>query len=337
MTIESEHAAWRRERGVIDMHTHIGIDHLDEAVRYMDQNGIATMADISANHGKRFAEKMAAFEEYPGRFALFSGFDFDGFGKDGWIESQLDWMDEAVDAGAIGFKIHKRFGMVYTDENDEIIRVDDERMDPIFEKAAELDTVIAFHIADPKEFFVGLDEMDERWVEKGWWWGDREAHPYQWWDLIRQLERVISRHQDTTFLGVHFGCASEEVGYVADVMRENPNYIIDVSARLPWIGAHRADLVHDVFLDLQDRILFGTDLGVRETKMLGVPQGFAVEDHHVEEFYDAHWRYFETDEAGIVDPTPWVHGEPIDAIDLPRDVLEKFYVTNAERYLGLKV
>lgn len=335
MKIDTEHANWRRERGVIDMHTHLDADHLEEAIEYMDENGIRKLVDITPNTGEDFEELLHATDAYPDRFAAFGGFDFDGFGRAGWIDRELERMEEAVDAGAVGFKIHKALGMEYRDVDGQLISVDDERLAPLFEKANELDTIIAFHIADPKSFFEPLDEVDEQWVEQGWWWGDRETYPYQWWALIRQLERVIERHPETTFLGVHFGCAAEEVGYVADVMRENPNYIIDVSARLPWIGAQRADLVRDVFIEFQDRILFGTDLAVREPLMLGVPQGFEPTNEDVETFYDAHWHYFETDEQDIVHPTPWVGEWTVDAIDLPREVLEKFYVTNAERYLGV--
>ncbi|MFP8890243.1 amidohydrolase family protein [Natrialbaceae archaeon A-CW2] len=339
MTIETNHAAWRRENPVIDMHTHIGVDYLDDAVRFMDQNGLEMMVDISAHTGESFETLIEGFSEYPDRFAAFSGINFEDLGEDGWIERELERMEEAVEAGAVGFKIHKRMGMVYTDPDGDIVPVDDERLAPIFEKAADLDVVVAFHIADPKAFFRPLTPENERYEELSenpdWWWGDREKHPYGWWELIRQLEKVISRHPETKFLGVHFGCAAEEVEYVADVMRDNPNYIIDVSARLGEMGRHDPERVRDIFLEFQDRILFGTDLGVRESVMLGSPQGFDPTDEDVEEFYDAHWHYFETDEAEIAHPTPIQGDWTVDAIDLPRDVLEKFYFENARKHLKL--
>ncbi len=339
MTIETDHAEWRRELPVIDMHTHLSVDHLDDAVRLMDQNGIEMMVDITAHTGDTFDALLEGFEEYPGRFRAFSGFDFEGLGTDGWIERELERMERAVEAGVVGFKIHKRMGMVYTGPDGNVVPVDDERLAPLFEKAAELDTVIAFHIADPKAFFEPLTPENERYAELSenpeWWWGDREKHPYGWWELIRQLEKVIGRHPETTFLGVHFGCAAEEVEYVADVMRDNPNYIVDVSARLGEIGRHDPERVREIFLEFQDRILFGTDLGVRDPLMLGAPQGFEPTDEDVEAFYDAHWKYFETDEAGIAHPTPIQGDWTVDAIDLPRDVLEKFYSENAKNHLKL--
>ena len=59
------------------------------------------------------------------------------------------------------------------------------------------------------------------------------------------------------------------------------------------------------------------------------------DDGDVAAFYDAHWHHFETDDEKIVHPTPIQGDWTVDAIDLPHEVLEKFYVENARRHLGL--
>ena len=339
MTVETENAEWRRDQPVVDMHTHVTPDQVDRAVEIMDRIGLQKFVDITPSHGDRFERKLEAFREYPDRFDLFGGIDFDGFGEGGWLDRELERMERQAEQGAVGIKLHKSLGLRYEDPGGNRVPVDDERLAPILERAAELDQVVAFHIADPKAFFEPLSEDNERWAELSenpdWWWGDREEHPYGWWRLVRQLERVIERHPETTILGVHWGCAAEEVGYVADVMRENPNYIVDIAARVPELGRHRPDLVHDVFVEFQDRVLFGTDMIVRDILVCGAPDGEDKDFDDVEAFYDAHWRYFETDEAGIDHPTPIQGDWTVDAVDLPRDVLRKFYVDNARRHLGV--
>ena len=340
MTVDTPHAEWRRDQPVIDMHTHVHPDHVDEAVEIMDRVGLQKLVDISPSVGERFEAKHEAFAQYPERFDMFGGINFDDFGTDAWLDRELDRLENHADRGVVGIKFHKALGLRYRDENDELIQVDDERIAPIIDRAGELDLVVAFHIADPKAFFQPLDaERNERWldlqVNPQWWFGDREKYPTDWWRLIRQLERVIERHDNPTILGVHWGCAAEEVAFVADVMRENENYIVDVSARVPEIGRTRPDLVHDLFVEFQDRVLFGTDLGVRDPIMLGAPQGFEPDHDDTEEFYDRHWLYFETDKERMDHPTPFQGQWSIDAIDLPRDVLEKFYITNAQRHLGV--
>ena len=340
MAIETPHADWRHDHGVIDMHTHIAADHVDEALQVMERTDIEAMVDIGGgNVGERWDEFASAIEDHPDRFAAFTGLDFDGFGESGWVDREIDRVEEAMDGPGVGVKVHKALGLEYTDENGDLVPVDDDRLAPVIERVGELGGVFAFHTADPKAFFEPLGPENERWEElehnPHWHRGDRDEYPYQWWQLIRQLENVIERHDDTTILGVHWGCAAEEVGYVADIMRDNPNYVLDVSARLGEIGRHEADVVHDVFAEFPDRIMFGTDLGVRDPIMLGAPQDFEPTLDDVEAFYDAHWHYFETDEEGIAHPTPIQGDWTVDAIDLPREVLEKFYVENARRILGL--
>jgi predicted TIM-barrel fold metal-dependent hydrolase len=142
---------------------------------------------------------------------------------------------------------------------------------------------------------------------------------------------VIARHPSCVFVGAHFGCAAEAPGYVADVLRDNPRYHADTAARLGELGRHRAETVRAIFTELQDRILFGTDMGIRETIMLGAPQAFEPSTEDIERFYAAHWRWLETNDRGIDHPTPIQGRWTVDAIGLPVDVLEKLYGGNAAR------
>lgn len=321
------------------MHTHLHPERLDLAVRIMERNGIRRMVDISAYYGESLVRLTEAAARYPGRFAFFAGVSPQGFGIPEWLARATDQVRRAAELGAVGIKFMKDWGLVHRDAEGQAIPVDDERLAPLFDLAGDLGLVVAFHTADPKAFFKPLTPDNERWEELSlnpdWWFGDRSRYPYDWWQLIRQLERVIRRHPQTTFLGVHFGCAAEEIENVADVMREHPNYIVDVAARLGEIGRHDAGTVRAVFLEFQDRILFGSDLGLRREIMLGAPQGFSPTEDDVAAFYDAHWRFFETDARQIDHPTPIQGRWKIDAIDLPDDVLRKIYCENARRWLRI--
>jgi hypothetical protein len=53
----------------------------------------------------------------------------------------------------------------------------------------------------------------------------------------------------------------------------------------------------------------------------------------VKTFFDRHWRFLETNARQMEHPTPIQGRWKIDAIGLPRDVLEKIYVRNAERII----
>ena len=66
---------------------------------------------------------------------------------------------------------------------------------------------------------------------------------------------MVARHGKGTIVGAHFGCAAEEMDYVADVMRKHPHYIVDVAARLQDIGRYDPSRVVEFFTEFQDRIL----------------------------------------------------------------------------------
>jgi DNA repair protein RadC len=50
-------------------------------------------------------------------------------------------------------------------------------------------------------------------------------------------------------------------------------------------------------------------------------------------FYQAHFRFFESDEKNIDHPTPIQGRWKVNAIHLPREVLRKLYYDNAEKLI----
>jgi hypothetical protein len=90
----------------------------------------------------------------------------------------------------------------------------------------------------------------------------------------------------------------------------------------------------------QDRILFGTDVGVGETEqdlMLGSTGATPPGPADVVRFFESTWRWFETDERQIPSPTPIQGRWSIDGIGLPRVVLEKVYARNAMRVIRIRL
>ena len=63
-------------------------------------------------------------------------------------------------------------------------------------------------------------------------------------------------------MGVHFGNDPEDVDHVAALLRRYPNYNADLGARIPEIGRQDPAKLRAMFVEFQDRILFGTDFMV---------------------------------------------------------------------------
>jgi predicted TIM-barrel fold metal-dependent hydrolase len=115
--------------------------------------------------------------------------------------------------------------------------VDDERLAPLFDKAAELGVPIMFHIADPDAFFLPIDPENERYEELA-------AHP-EWsfhgshfskQELLAQRDRVFARHPRTTFVAAHVAERPENLEYVGRLLDTYPNVSVDIGARCAELG-----------------------------------------------------------------------------------------------------
>jgi predicted TIM-barrel fold metal-dependent hydrolase len=242
--------------------------------------------------------------------------------------------------GAVGLKISKGLGLGYVGARRELLPVDDPELDALFEKAGELGMPVSIHTGDPKAFWLPPTPANERFAElkvhPDW---SNYGEPIPSWDaLLAQLERRVARHPRTRFVGVHFGNAPEEPARVAAMLDKYPNYSIDLAARIPEIGRHDPAAMRRFFVKYQDRILFGTDLGIgleEEALMLGSTGEKPPTKAEALRFYESTWRYLETDDRDFDHPTPIQGAWKISGIKLPREVLEKIYHRNAERLLGL--
>ena len=91
-------------------------------------------------------------------------------------------------------------------------------------------------------------------------------------------------------------------------------------------------------MEFQDRILYGTDLGVGTEPMdivLGSSGAGMPSEADVDRFFRASYRYFETADRDFESPTPIQGRWNISGIALPKEVLEKVYFRNAHRVMGI--
>jgi predicted TIM-barrel fold metal-dependent hydrolase len=193
-------------------------------------------------------------------------------------------------------------------------------------------------VADPRAFWQPLTPSNERWDEladhPSWWFGDPTKYPPRE-ELLTELDRVIGRHPEATFVSVHFGANAEDLEWVDAAMSRHPNMWVDLAARIPEIGRHDPNLVQRFFMKYQDRILFATDLSVGDELVLGSGgSGPPPTDADAVEFFEKHWRWLETRDEHFPHMTPIQGHWTISGIGLPSSVLRKVYFENAERLLA---
>jgi predicted TIM-barrel fold metal-dependent hydrolase len=326
----------------IDVHTHFSPDSADHMFALMNEYGIDTVVNLSGEvpgHGLEENLQMAA--EHPGRVVIFTNVDWDEPSKGpGYGLRLAEQVQRAHALGARGVKIYKALGLAVRDFQGRLLPVDDPGLDPFFDKAGELGMPVAIHTGDPVAFWQPVTPDNERYdeltVHRGWAEYGR-AVP-SWEGLYAQLEGRIARSPHTTFIAVHFGNAPEYPERVAALLDKYPNMYIDTAARVPEIGRHPQQLMHDLITRHADRIMFGTDLGVGpqvQQLMLGSTGATAPTQEDTDHFFASTWRYFETWDRTFRHPTPIQGRWPIDGVGLEPPVLRKIYSENAARLLRL--
>ncbi|MFW6050022.1 MAG: amidohydrolase family protein [Myxococcota bacterium] len=328
----------------IDVHVHVPPDRAEEAVALFERHHVRLALNASGGHPGRGLEASAdAAGRTDGRLRPYCNLSFGRVESPGFADYVRNALDECVAQGAVGLKVFKSLGLGVELSDGSLLRVDDPRVDPVFEGAAARDLPILIHAGDPRAFFEPPTPDNERYDElqahPGWsFHGDRaDGRPWpSWEEVFAQYRARVARHPDATFLGAHFGNAPEEPDRVAAMLEAHPSYVVETGARIPEIGRHDPERMRALFMRYQDRILFGTDLQMGSHGLvLGSAGSEPDPPSRIPRFYRAHWRYFETADRGFAHPTPIQGDWTIDGLNLPRKVLEKLYWRNAARVFSL--
>jgi predicted TIM-barrel fold metal-dependent hydrolase len=316
---------------VFDAHNHLGAEFgggwdrkpLPELLDLLDQAGIRRYVDLDGGWGEDILN--AHLDQFkqpaPERFLVYGGVDWSQWPEKGdrfpaWAAGRLRVQQER---GAQGLKIWKGLGLHVRDQHGQLVDVDDARLDPVWQTAAELGLPVLIHVADPLAFFDPIDETNERWEELGqhpdWAFTSPPFPPGL--HILGGLAALVERHPRTTFIGAHVGCYAEDLAWVGALLERCPNFFVDISARIGELG-RQPYTARRFFLKYADRILFGSDMGPDL-------EAYRI----IYRFLETDDEYFNYSPAAIPLQGRWhIHG-----LYLPEQVLEKVYSRNAERIL----
>lgn len=312
---------------VIDAHNHIGLNNgwfnrpLRELLDLLDEAHVQVYVDLDGGWGEHVLEQhLDKFKAgAPERFRIFGGVNWSAWPSHGdrfgdWAAGRLR---AQVARGAEGLKIWKPFGLRVRDQNGTLVAIDDRRLDPLWETAAELRLPVVFHVADPVAFFEPFDERNERWEElkryPDWHVPSPPFPPFL--TAITQFANLIANHPATVFIGAHAGSYAENLEWVGALLDRCPNFYVDISARISELGRQPYS-ARRFFLKYADRILFGTDCW---------PDLDSYRLYY--RFLETDDEYFEYNARGLPEQGRWrIYG-----LYLPDDVLMKVYRDNAAR------
>ena len=326
---------------VVDVHVHLGPDGVDRLGQLMQRWQFDHVVNLSGGSPARgLGEQLAAARAAGGRVTVFTTLSYSDARFPDYGARMAAALRRAHAAGARGLKIAKVLGLGLPGPDGHLLAVDDPGLDPVFEAAGELDMPVAIHSGDPRAFWLPTDERNERKDEleahPGWSQFGQEVPTFD--QILAQLERRVARHPKTRFISVHFGNCAEDPDRVAGWLRKYDNLYVDTAARIPEMGRHPPEKMRAFFVEFQDRILYGSDLGVSaepEPLFLGSEGNQPAGAKEEQRFFTATRRYFETADRDFEHPTPIQGTWRISGIDLPDAVKRKIYGENARRVIRL--
>jgi uncharacterized protein len=318
----SAHEVKRARFPVIDMHQHVNDamrieDRVPpaELLKRMDELNVRTIVILTGMWGDKLQGVIDEMvKPYPGRFIVFTQIDWSRIDDPNFAQNTIQQIDDSVRRGARGLKILKDFGLGVREKSGKLLAIDDPRLDPIWEECGRLGIPISIHSGDPEAFFHPIDGKNERYEEliehPDWSFYGSEYPGLE--SLLEARNRVFARHPNTIFVSLHMGWP-ENLDWVEQMLKQHPNVYAEFGAREAELG-RQPRRARKLFIDFQDRIMFGTDNGPEL------------------EMYRNNFRWLETaDESfdywGATGQGRWT----ISGLDLPDPVLKKVYHLNAEK------
>ena len=307
----------RARHPVIDVHSHhrpgFSVGRWHGIVEEMDALNLQVLVNLSGGFGptlERCVDTIAE-SDHPYRMVCFANLDFRGGIGPGFGARAEAQLKRDVEAGAVGLKFFKNFGIDVRDANGDRVPVDHPELDPVFETAGRLGIPVLMHVGEPQSFYDPVDRFNERWLELTLL-PDRRlpADRYPGFEtMMAERDRLFARHPGTQFIAAHMGWHANDLGRLGRLLDELPNVWVETGAILYELG-RQPWTAREFFTKHQDRVLFGKDR-------------FAPEE------FPYYWRTFETRDEYFDYYRRYHAFWQMYGMDLPDDVLRKLYYENA--------
>lgn len=266
------------------------------------------------------------------------------FNEPDFVEKTIEHLRQSFEKGAIAVKIRKSIGMEVRKPNGEFVTIDDPKFDPIIDFIAENDKTLIGHIGEPKNCWLPLDEMTVG--------GDRQyysEHPQYHMYLhpeylsheehIQKVENMLKKHPDVRYVGAHLASLEYDVDELAKRLDMFPNMAVDMAERISHFQYQAVtdwEKVRNFLIKYQDRLIYATDDGD-----FGPKPHFGAEltdqtkrtNQQIREAMDVnyrrHWKFFTSE--GLM-TAPKLPDKEFKAMHLSKDVVDKIYMKNAEKW-----
>lgn len=299
----------------IDVHNHqfdMPLKNLSKLVNEMDSINMAYMINLSGFRGIYLEKSLKNIKDnFPNRFGLFVNIDFEKIDEPEFAKSNQTLIQEAVKNGVIGLKVYKSLGLNDIDKNGNRIKINDERLDPIWSICGELNIPVLIHSGEPSSFWNPKDKYNERWLElrqKPGRYRDPNKNP-SFEEILFEQHAMFKKHPNTIFINAHMGWMANDLDRLSAHLDSLPNVMTEIGAVLAELG-RQPKRARQFFIDYQDRVLFGKD-AYTVSEYYTYFRVLETEDEYFDYYRKrhAHWKMY--------------------GLNLPDTVLQKLYFKNA--------
>lgn len=305
----------------IDMHSHTYANtkaELDLWAKDLDQLGIKKTIILTVQTGQVFDSIYAVYSKYGELFEVWCGIDFTGYKEKGWTNKAIKELERCYKVGArgVGELADKGLGLFYSKPTSALgMHMDDERMAPFLKKCGELGMPVNIHVADPNWMYEPIDVHNDGLMNAAKWKIDpSQKNILLHTELIKSLENAVKQNPGTTFIACHFANCSHDLSILGRLLESYDNLYADISARYGET-ASIPRFTKAFYEKYQDKLLYGTDMGLNASMYQSTFRILETEDEHfyIRELFNYHW--------------------PLHGLGLSDAVLKKLYYENAEKII----
>lgn len=305
-----------RETRFVDCHVHFQMEHFDDFVGSFDELGLRGAWNIAHDPGfypdasqEEFLDLLKTTRERcPDTVHTFYWPNWKEVADETFPERCAKRIEELHKLGIVGVKVWKDMGLGLKDPAGKLMMLDDERLNPIWEKMVELGLILIAHVADPADFWGPLDESNpacETLKQHPEWHFGKQGLPSRE-QLYSARDNLHKRFGELVIVNCHCAGYVDTLEQLEEWMDAMPNFHASVGrGHVKQGGPSFAGFLNKH----ADRVMFETDLSMR--------RGRPVDTERNRSAYDAALNFFEGAFALFSD-----------------EVFEQFAHLNAERLIA---
>lgn len=234
-------------------------------------------------------------------------------------------INRLMDMGCTGIKMLE--GKPNVRKEFSIPDFDDDVWEKYWDTLEKLQIPVYMHVNDPEEFW-DENKVSSYAKQAGWFYDDTYINNE---DQYKQIEEVLKRHSKLRILFPHFFFLSNYLERLSHIFEQFPNVYTDITPgiELYYNLSDQAEQAKKFFIQYQNRICFGTDIGARSL-IYDEPIPLSIEESHAR--IRLATRFLEEEGDYILYPDGYYFTEEkermMHGLGLSKQILNKIYYEN---------